>query len=233
LSCFEQSLSRRIQAPQQEAVVDQIGRRCTRVERREKEREAKLARDRQGERMAQIVCHAKTTGAARVAGAASTRRRANRSVSVRASKLGQGAKAGETQGLKRRDSVVLGLVAGVLAVARPARAGLFGGISEDVYANDTTQVLEILKATVELTSDSTNKEAVVDSVRTESNKWVAKYRRQSNFQGRPSYGNTYSAINAVLGHYNNFSASTLFPKRRLERVVKEIDDAGRALSRGR
>ena len=162
-----------------------------------------------------------------------TRRRANRSVSVRASKLGQGAKAGETQGLKRRDSVVLGLVAGVLAVARPARAGLFGGVSEDVYVNDTTQVLEVLKATVELTSDSTNKETVVDSARTESNKWVAKYRRQSNFQGRPSYGNTYSAINAVLGHYNNFSATTLFPKRRLERVVKEIDDAGRALSRGR
>ena len=65
------------------------------------------------------------------------------------------------------------------------------------------------------------------------NKWVAKYRRQSNYQGRPSYGNTYSAINAVLGHYNNFGANTLFPKRRLERVVKEVDDAGRALGRGR
>merc|ERR1712087_405550 len=209
-----------------------MGRRTHRRASKGERSEART-RDRQGERMAQIVCHAKTTGAARAAGAASTRRRVNRNVSVRASKVGQGAKAGETQALKRRDSVVWGLVAGVLAVARPARAGLFGGISEDVYVNDTTQGLEFLKATVELTSDSTNKEMVVDSVRTESNKWVAKYRRQSNFQGRPSYGNTYSAINAVLGHYNNFSASTLFPKRRLERVVKEIDDAGKALSRGR
>lgn len=96
-----------------------------------------------------------------------------------------------------------------------------------------TQVLGALKATLDLTSESADAERIVDSVRTESNKWVAKYRRQSNYQGRPSYGNTYSAINAILGHYNNFGANTLFPKRRLERVVKEVDDAGRALGRGR
>ena len=84
-----------------------------------------------------------------------------------------------------------------------------------------------------MTSESADAERIVDSVRTESNKWVAKYRRQSNYQGRPSYGNPYSAINAILGHYNNFGANPLFPKRRLERVVKEVDDAGRALGRGR
>ena len=81
-------------------------------------------------------------------------------------------------------------------------------------------MLGALKTTLELTADSENKETTVDNVRTEANKWVAKYRRQNKFSGRPSYGNTYSAINAVLGHYNNFGASTLFPKRRLERVVK-------------
>ena len=84
-----------------------------------------------------------------------------------------------------------------------------------------------------LTSESTDADVVVESARNEANKWVAKYRRASDYTGRPSYGNTYSAINAVLGHYNNFGSSTLFPKRRLERVVKEVDDAGRALSRGR
>ena len=164
----------------------------------------------------------------------------------------------------------MGLVGGIVAAARPAQAGLFGGISEDVYVSDTvrfflssshlrrrrapgadahtntlslylflcvfgrqTEILGVLKQTLALTNESTDADVVVESVRNESNKWVAKYRRQSNFNGRPSYGNTYSAINAVLGHYNNFGSGTLFPKRRLERVVKEVDDAGRALSRGR
>merc|ERR1711977_39853 len=152
----------------------------------------------------------------------SSRRRLARNVTVRATP-NKDAKVATTEGL----------VGGPTAVARPAQAGLFGGIPEEVYVEDTTQVLGALKATLDLTSESADAERIVDSVRTESNKWVAKYRRQSNYQGRPSYGNTYSAINAILGHYNNFGASTLFPKRRLERVVKEVDDAGRALTRGR
>ena len=99
--------------------------------------------------------------------------------------------------------------------------------------NETTAVLGVLKDTLALTSESEDKEAKVDAVRSVSNKWVAKYRRNANFTGRPSYGNTYSAINALLGHYNNFGSNTLFPKKRVERVSKEVDDAGRALARGR
>mmetsp|Transcript_13703 Transcript_13703/g.26274 ORF Transcript_13703/g.26274 Transcript_13703/m.26274 type:complete len:188 (+) Transcript_13703:179-742(+) len=163
----------------------------------------------------------------------SSRRRLARNVTVRATP-NKDAKVATTEGVVgRRGGVLLGLVGGLTAVARPAQAGLFGGIPEEVYVEDTTQVLGALKATLDLTSESADAERIVDSVRTESNKWVAKYRRQSNYQGRPSYGNTYSAINAILGHYNNFGANTLFPKRRLERVVKEVDDAGRALGRGR
>ncbi|QDZ22019.1 photosystem II lipoprotein Psb27 [Chloropicon primus] len=133
--------------------------------------------------------------------------------------------------LRRRESVLAGLFSGLVA-AKPAFAGFFGGIPEDVYVNDTTEVLGVLKSTLALTNESTDSDQVVNAVRQESNKWVAKYRR-SDYIGRPSYGNTYSAINAVLGHYNNFGPDTLFPRRRLERVVKEVDDAGRALSRGR
>ena len=121
-----------------------------------------------------------------------------------------------------------------LLPADEARAGLlFGNNSEDTYVNETTAVLGVLKDTLALTSESEDKEAKVDAVRSVSNKWVAKYRRNANFTGRPSYGNTYSAINALLGHYNNFGSNTLFPKKRVERVSKEVDDAGRALARGR
>mmetsp|Transcript_3389 Transcript_3389/g.11961 ORF Transcript_3389/g.11961 Transcript_3389/m.11961 type:complete len:180 (+) Transcript_3389:1408-1947(+) len=179
--------------------------------------------------MAHLVSHSKAAAARQaLPGAASSKRRISRTVCVRAKP-----EEGVEGALRRRESVLMGLVGGIVAAARPAQAGLFGGISEDVYVSDTTEVLGVLKQTLALTNESTDADVVVESVRNESNKWVAKYRRQSNFNGRPSYGNTYSAINAVLGHYNNFGSGTLFPKRRLERVVKEVDDAGRALSRGR
>ncbi len=90
-----------------------------------------------------------------------------------------------------------------------------------------------LKLTLELTKESEDRETVVAASKDEANKWVAKYRREGKFTGRPSYGNTYSVINAVLGHYNNFGSDTLFPKKRLERATKEVEDAGRALTRGR
>merc|ERR1719191_1868690 len=64
----------------------------------------------------------------------------------------------------RRDGVLMGLIGGVIA-ARPAQAGLFGGISEDVYVSDTSVVLGALKTTLELTADSENKETTVDNVR--------------------------------------------------------------------
>jgi photosystem II Psb27 protein len=70
-------------------------------------------------------------------------------------------------------------------------------------------------------------------VRQATNTWVAKYRRDNQFSGKPSYGNTYSALNAVAGHYNSFGSDTPLPKKRLDRVVKELDDADKLLARGR
>ena len=45
--------------------------------------------------------------------------------------------------------------------------------------------------------------------------------------------NTYSALNPVAGHYNSFGADTPLPKKRFDRVVKELDDADKLLARGR
>lgn len=38
----------------------------------------------------------------------------------------------------------MGLVGGIVAAARPAQAGLFGGISEDVYVSDTVRFFFLL-----------------------------------------------------------------------------------------
>ena len=41
--------------------------------------------------------------------------------------------------------------------------------------------------------------------------------------------NTYSALNALAGHYNNFGTQAPIPKKRLERLVKV---GGRGPGRG-
>lgn len=73
----------------------------------------------------------------------------------------------------------------------------------------------------------------MQSLRKDINTWVATYRREPRVSGRPSYGNTYSALNALAGHFNNFGSQAPIPKKRLERLVKELDDASLFLSRGR
>ena len=40
-------------------------------------------------------------------------------------------------------------------------------------------------------------------------------------------------MNAIAGHFNAFGTSAPFPKKRSERVFQELNDAERALNRGR
>lgn len=45
-------------------------------------------------------------------------------------------------------------------------------------------------------------------------------RSDTTFNGRPSYGNTYAAVNALAGHLNSFGPTAPVPKKRLERMIK-------------
>merc|ERR1711977_696383 len=70
----------------------------------------------------------------------SSRRRLARNVTVRATP-NKDAKVATTEGVVgRRGGVLLGLVGGLTAVARPAQAGLFGGIPEEVYVEDAVSL---------------------------------------------------------------------------------------------
>ncbi len=73
----------------------------------------------------------------------------------------------------------------------------------------------------------------IKNLRKDINSWVATYRREPRVSGRPSYGNTYSALNTLAGHYNNFGVDAPIPKKRRERLDKELSDANLFLSRGR
>lgn len=63
--------------------------------------------------------------------------------------------------------------------------------------------------------------------------WVARYRRDDRFAGKPSFSNLYSAVNALAGHYNSFGATTRIPAKRLDRVKVELDLAQRLVGQGR
>ena len=109
----------------------------------------------------------------------------------------------------------------------------FGGDPVAEYTQKTTEVIEQVRFTLDLPTDSPDKAAAIEKTRKLTNAWVAKYRRDKAITGRPSYGNVYSALNAVSGHYNNFGTKYPLPVKRKERVLQEFATAELALSRGR
>jgi photosystem II Psb27 protein len=78
-----------------------------------------------------------------------------------------------------------------------------------------------------------SREATLKDIKAKSTSWVATYRRDSRYSGRPSYGNTYTAVNALAGHLNSFGFAAAIPKKRVERISKEVSDADKLLQRGR
>lgn len=136
-----------------------------------------------------------------------------------------------------RRAALAAVVAGgaSLLSAKPAQAFLgFGGPSkEEIYTKDTSEIVAQVRAVVIMPRDAEGKEEASNAARKKINDWVAKYRRDGGVAGRPSFGNTYSALNAVAGHINSFGPTAPIPKKRLERVMKELDDADKLLARGR
>jgi len=126
--------------------------------------------------------------------------------------------------------------AAVAAVSTPQPASAFLGFGEDknkLYTDDTSAVIEQVRTTIQLPMGDEGRAASIEKTRTMTNQWVAKYRRNKGISGKPSYGNVYSALNAVSGHFNNFGTKYPLPAKRLERTLKEFSDAELALSRGR
>ena len=109
----------------------------------------------------------------------------------------------------------------------------FGEDKAAAYTAQTTAVIEQVRYTLELPPSDDGKAAAIEKTRNLTNAWVARYRRDKGITGKPSYGQVYSALNAVSGHYNNFGTKYPLPVKRKERVLQEFATAEIALSRGR
>lgn len=136
----------------------------------------------------------------------------------------------------RRQVAQVALAAALAFSAAPAKAFLGFGEGkerEEEYTKSTGGVLAQARGAIDLAKDDPDRDEKIKAVRGSINGWVARYRRDQQFSGRPSFSNTYSALNALAGHYNSFGSQAAIPKKRLERLVKELDDAEKLLGRGR
>eukprot|EP00667_Euglena_gracilis_P015539 EG_transcript_16166 len=138
----------------------------------------------------------------------------------------------EEIGLSRREALLGLSAAGALATSAPAYA--FLGLGEDAgYPGDTQNIIAEIKSVLVLAADDPTKPDRITTLRRDMNSYVAKYRRDTRYGGRASFGNVYSVINAVAGHYNTFGVKTPIPKKRATQIVSEIGTAEQLLAKGR
>lgn len=140
--------------------------------------------------------------------------------------------------VSRRELAAFGAAALAAATlkAEPAQAFLGfgeGAAREEAYKSDTAAILTKVNGAIALERDDPARDEKIGEIRKDINGWVAKYRRDEKFSGRPSFSNTYSAINALAGHYNSFGTQAPIPKKRLDRLNKELSDAELLLARNR
>lgn len=132
--------------------------------------------------------------------------------------------------VSRRDVAVLGLVASIGALS--GGVALADDADED-YKRETLDVIEQVKTTLALEKTDPAKVPAVAKLRQAGNEWVAKYRKSKKVAGRPSFSNMYSVVNAISGHFVSFGATYPIPAKRKDRILDEVKDAEKALSRGR
>eukprot|EP00245_Coleochaete_scutata_P014543 TRINITY_DN6240_c0_g1_i1.p1 TRINITY_DN6240_c0_g1~~TRINITY_DN6240_c0_g1_i1.p1 ORF type:complete len:189 (+),score=38.58 TRINITY_DN6240_c0_g1_i1:160-726(+) len=129
--------------------------------------------------------------------------------------------------LSRRKVVAL---AGLIALALPPSA--HADVIE-VYKKETQDVISKVRTTLALDRNDPSKPDAVSDLRVVANDWVAKYRREKQVAGKPSFSNMYSVLNAIAGHYVSFGANYPIPAKRQTRILEEVDDAEKALGRGK
>lgn len=126
------------------------------------------------------------------------------------------------------------IIASVLAPVQNAQA--FLGLGEDSsqkYTTQTQTMIDSIRAALELPANTDEREQAMTGVKKQTVAWVSAYRRDPKFAGRPSFSQMYSAVNALDGQLVSFGLKANFPAKRLDRMMKSIDDAERQLKRGR
>ncbi|KAJ4801635.1 photosystem II family protein [Rhynchospora pubera] len=137
-----------------------------------------------------------------------------------------------TNAMSRREIMTTMLTTGLIASQLQSASPVLAADDEE-YVKDTSQVISKVRNTINMDKKDPNVAEAVTELRELSNSWVAKYRREKNLLGRPSFRDMYSALNAVSGHYISFGPTAPIPAKRKQRILEEMDTAEKALQRGR
>jgi photosystem II Psb27 protein len=132
----------------------------------------------------------------------------------------------------RRQLGLAALAAAAAALAPPPARAFGGPDAAEKYTVESAALIVDLTAALAMDA-GTAREETMGALRPRMSAWVAQYRRDKSFSGRPSYSNLYSAVNALAGQLNSFGPGAKVPAKRLERLTKELADADKALQRGR
>ncbi|MBD2776421.1 photosystem II protein Psb27 [Iningainema tapete] len=120
-------------------------------------------------------------------------------------------------------ALVLVVVIGLVGCSSPD--GLSGN-----YRQDTLDILNILRNTLELSQDSPDKTSQQALARQKINDFAARYQRNSSVAGLSSFTTIRTALNSLAGHYSSYPNRPV-PQKLKNRLKKEFDQVEAALKR--
>ena len=112
------------------------------------------------------------------------------------------------------------------ACSGSAQAGLSGN-----YVDDTVAVARTLQETIAMPQDDESHAEAQSEARAMINAYTARYRPRDNVNNLSSFTTMQTAVNALVGHYNNYANRPL-PEALQERLSKELTKAERSALRG-
>ena len=98
------------------------------------------------------------------------------------------------------------------------------------YVKDTVSVVKTLQTAVDVPKDSPNKDEVRDEALALITDYISRYRNRGMVNKTQSFTTMQTALNAMAGHYKNFSSRPL-PDKLKERLTKEFSLAEKMVLR--
>ena len=99
------------------------------------------------------------------------------------------------------------------------------------YTEDTSALIDSLRASIELPKDAPNKAQLQDEAKAKINGFASRYRRDPNISNLSSFATMRTALNALAGHYSAYPNRPV-PQKLKDRLEEEFRQVEAALSRG-
>lgn len=130
--------------------------------------------------------------------------------------------------MKRFLSVILVVLIGLIGFTPTAKAAT--ALSGD-YRQDTSAVVNSLRASIQLPDDSPDRGAAQTEARQLINDFTARYRREGSVAKLTSYTTMRTALNSLAGHYSSYPNRPV-PQKLRDRLEQEFKQIESFLNRG-